>query len=178
MKTGNSMSQPSKQEYFRIMHARYQRARADADRSEILDELCEVCSYHRKHAIRKLNRPLPKTKQKHRHQPRGTTYNAKVVGVLKAVWEAASYPWSVRLKALLPLWLVWIRLRYALTLEQERQLLGISARQIDRRLQPHKLELKRRLYGRTKPGTLLKHQVPIRTDHWDVTEPGYVEIDL
>jgi len=45
-------------------------------------------------------------------------------------------------------------------------------------LQPHKLELKRRLYGRTKPGTLLKHQVPIRTDHWDVTEPGYVEIDL
>ncbi len=160
------------------MHARYQRARSDQDKSAILDELCQVCGYHRKHAIRKLNRSLPDSKKKRRRKPRGTTYNAKVIGVLKAVWEAAGYPWSLRLKALLPLWLVWIRLRYALTPEQERQLLAISARQMDRRLQPHKLELKRRLYGRTKPGTLLKHQVPIRTEHWDVTTPGYVEIDL
>lgn len=172
------MSQSSKHEYFRIMHGRYQRARADEDKSAILDELCEVCGYHRKHAIRKLNRPLPKLKHPPRRQMRGTTYNAKVIGVLKAVWEVAGYPWSVRLKALLPLWLVWIRMRFALTPDQERQLLVISARQIDRRLQPHKRELKRRLYGRTKPGTLLKHQVPIRTEHWDVTEPGYVEIDL
>lgn len=178
MKTGNFMSQPSKQEYFRIMHARYQRARSDEDKSAILDELCEVCDYHRKHAIRKLNRPLAKAKPKARRKVRGTTYNAKVIGVLKAVWEAAGYPWSVRLKALLPLWLVWIRIHYALTPAHERQLLAISARQMDRRLQPHKLKLKRRLYGRTKPGPLLKHQVPIRTDHWDVTEPGYVEIDL
>ncbi|MBI4675710.1 MAG: transposase family protein [Chloroflexi bacterium] len=172
------MSQNSKQEYFRIMHARYHRARSDAEKSQLLDEFCEVCSCHRKHAIRKLNRPLPTRKKKSRRKARGTTYNAKVIGVLKAVWEAAGYPWSVRLKALLPLWLVWIRIRYALTSEQERQLLAISARQIDRRLQSHKLELKRRLYGRTKPGTLLKHQIPIRTEHWDVTEPGYVEIDL
>jgi|SRR5437868_6442758 len=178
MKTGNAMSQPSKKEYFRIMHARYQRARSDQDKSAILDELCQVCSYHRKHAIRKLNRSLPDAKQNRRRKPRGITYNAKVIGVLKAVWEAAGYPWSLRLKALLPLWLVWIRLRYALTTEQERQLLAISARQMDRRLQPHKLELKRHLYGRTKPGTLLKHQVPIRTEHWDVTAPGSVEIDL
>lgn len=178
MKTGNAMSQPSKKEYFRIMHARYQRARAEQDKSEILNELCAVCGYHRKHAIRKLNRPVPDSKKKGRRKPRGTTYNAKVIGVLKAVWEAAGYPWSLRLKALLPLWLVWIRLRYALTAEQEHQLLAISARQMDRRLQPHKRELKRRLYGRTKPGTLLKQQVPIRTEHWDVTAPGYVEIDL
>ena len=178
MKTGNYMSQTSKYEYFRIMHARYQRARSDAEKSQLLDEFCEVCQCHRKHAIRKLNRPLPKRKKKQRRKTRGTTYNAKVVGVLKAVWEAAGYPWSVRLKALLPLWIVWIRIRFALTAEQEHQLLAISARQIDRRLQPHKLELKRRLYGRTKPGTLLKHQIPIRTEHWDVTQPGYVEIDL
>jgi hypothetical protein len=178
MKTGNCMSQHSKQEYFRIMHARYQRAHTDADKAELLNELCEVCQYHRKHAIRKLNRPLPASPKKRRRNARGTTYNAKVLSVLKAVWAAAGYPWSVRLKALLPLWLVWMRIRYALTPEQERQLLAISARQMDRRLQPHKLKLKRRLYGRTKPGTLLKHQVPIRTEHWDVTEPGYVEIDL
>jgi hypothetical protein len=172
------MSQTSRHEYFRIMHARYQRACSDAEKSQLLDEFCEVCQCHRKHAIRKLNGPLPKCKKKQRRKTRGTTYNAKVIGVLKAVWEAAGYPWSVRLKALLPLWMVWIRLHFAVTPEQEQQLLAISARQIDRRLQPHKLELKRRLYGRTKPGTLLKQQVPIRTAHWDVTQPGYVEIDL
>jgi hypothetical protein len=98
--------------------------------------------------------------------------------VLRAVWEAANYPWSTRLRALLPLWLPWVRQRFSLTRAQEKQLLAISARQIDRRLQDHKTQLKRRLYGRTKPGTLLKHHVPIKTDHWDVTQPGYTEVDL
>lgn len=172
------MSQHSKQEYFRIMHTRYQQARTKAEKSALLDELCQVCGYHRKHALRKLNQPFAKPQNRTRHKARGTSYNAKVIGALKAIWEAAGYPWSVRLKALLPLWLPWIQLHFALTPEEERQLLSISARQIDRRLHPFKRERKRRLFGRTKPGTLLKHQVPIRTEHWDVTTPGHVEIDL
>lgn len=49
---------------------------------------------------------------------------------------------------------------------------------MDRRLAEKKRKLKRRIYGRTKPGTLLKHHIPIKTDHWDVNEPGYCEIDL
>jgi hypothetical protein len=66
----------------------------------------------------------------------------------------------------------------ALSPEIERQLLSISARQIDRRLGDRKRRLKRGLYGRTKPGTLLKHHIPIRTDNWDVTVPGFGEVDL
>jgi hypothetical protein len=95
-----------------------------------------------------------------------------------ATWEAAGYPWSVRLKALLPLWLPWVRRRFGLAAQLEAQLLALSPRQMDRRLQPHKRQLKRRLYGRTKPGTLLKHHIPIKTDHWAVTQPGFTEIDL
>ena len=38
-------------------------------------------------------------------------------------------------------------------------------------------QLRRRLYGRTKPGTLLKHPIPLKTDHWDVQVPGFTEID-
>jgi hypothetical protein len=57
-------------------------------------------------------------------------------------------------------------------------MLEISPRQIDRRLKPRKTELRHRIYGRTKPGTLLKHHIPIKTDHWDVTCPGFAEIDL
>jgi transposase InsO family protein len=60
----------------------------------------------------------------------------------------------------------------------ERQLLAISPRTIDRRLQPHKQQLRRRRYGRTKPGTLLKHHIPIKADRWDVTTPGFGELDL
>ena len=60
----------------------------------------------------------------------------------------------------------------------ERQLLAISPRQIDRRLAPQKQILKKRLYGTTKPGTLLKHMIPIRTDFWNIHVPGFQEIDL
>ena len=48
----------------------------------------------------------------------------------------------------------------------------------DRVLAADKREVRRRLYGRTKPGTLLKHHIPLRTDRWDVTTPGWTEVDL
>jgi hypothetical protein len=79
---------------------------------------------------------------------------------------------------LLSIWRPWIHRHFQLTRQQEQLLLTLSARQMDRRLQPHKTKLKKRFYGRTKPGILLKHHIPIRTQHWEVTEPGYVEIDL
>lgn len=72
----------------------------------------------------------------------------------------------------------WVKKRYSLTPKIEHQLLSISARQIDRRLKVRKTQLKRRLYGRTKPGTLLKHHIPIKTDSWNVKTPGFTEIDL
>jgi transposase InsO family protein len=65
-----------------------------------------------------------------------------------------------------------------LTPATEAALGRISARQIDRVLAPHKRTIRRRQYGRTKPGTLLKHHIPLRTDRWKVTAPGFTEIDL
>ena len=79
-------------------------------------------------------------------------YGPQVLSILAAIWEAAGYPWSVRLKALLPSWMPWIRKRYRMTSATEKQLLGISARQIDRRLRERKSERKRRIYGHTKSG--------------------------
>jgi len=97
---------------------------------------------------------------------------------LRLVWEAANYPWSVRLKALLPLWLPWLKKRLSISPRLQNQLLRISPRQIDRRLQPYKVQAKRRLYGKTKPGRLLKHHIPIKAERWEVNQPGYAEIDL
>jgi len=73
---------------------------------------------------------------------------------------SGDYPWSVRLKALLSEWMPWIRRRFRLTPEIERQLLRISARSIDYRLGGEKWKWRRRLYGRTKPGTLVEASHP------------------
>lgn len=166
----------SRREVLRAIWERY-RGSQGKEKTEILDEFCRICGYHRKYAIWLLKRPCPRERPRARRR-RGSSYHPETIEVLAAVWEAAGYPWSVRLKALLPLWLPWIRRRFELSAETEQQLLRISPRQIDRRLQPRKTRLRRRLYGRTKPGTLLKHQVPIKADRWDVSEPGFTEIDL
>jgi len=60
----------------------------------------------------------------------------------------------------------------------EEKLLSISPSTIDRALRAKKRALKRRLYGRTKPGTLLRHKIPVKTDTWDVERPGFLEADL
>jgi len=71
-----------------------------------------------------------------------------MLAVLTAVWEAAGYPWSVRLKAMLPTWMPWIRKRFKMSRKTERELLAISPRQMDRRLRDQKRQARRRLYGR------------------------------
>jgi hypothetical protein len=157
MKTGNRMSQRSRRDYLQSIHARCQKADR-REKQRVLDELCASCCYHRKHAIRLLNQARPGKPVQPRRRRRGQTYGPKTISVLKAVWEAADYPWSVRLKALLPGWMPWIRRRFRLKAETERK-------------------LRRRLYGRPKPGTLLKHPIRLKTDHWDMEAPGFTEID-
>jgi hypothetical protein len=170
------MSKRSRWDYFTAIYSRYQKA-PKASKETMLDEFCQVCGYHRKYAIRKLAGPPPKKTPPRRHRRKPFAYSPAMIGILQAVWEAAGYPWSVRLKAVVVDWMPWIKTRFALSAALEQQLRAISARQIDRRLGPRKRRLTNRLYGRTKPGTLLKHQIPIRTDHWDVTTPGFTEVD-
>jgi transposase InsO family protein len=158
------------------MWPRYRKA-GRAEKGRLLDEVCQMTGYHRKYAVRRLNGPPPESRPP-RRRLRGPTYGQPVDHALRLVWEAANYPWSVRLKALLPRWLPWLKKRLSISPRLEGQLLRISPRQIDRRLRPYKVKAKRRLYGRTKPGTLLKHQIPIKAERWEVDEPGFTEIDL
>jgi hypothetical protein len=169
------VSAQSKREYVQAIYQRYRGARRP-EKQRILDEFCQVTRHHRKHAIRLLNGPAPGAARP--PQRRALTYSPAVIEALRAIWEAAGYPWSRRLQALLPLWLPWARRRLRLRPAVERQLLAISPRQMDRRLAPHRRPLLQRLYGRTKPGTLLKHHIPLKTDRWEVATPGFTEIDL
>ena len=150
-----------------------------AGRSRLLDEFCAQTGYHRKYAIALLGKPADTPPPGTTPRRRGPTYSPASVRILARIWKSAGYPWSARLKALLPQWLPWARLHIpGLTPEVECELLKMSSRQMDRRLQGKKRKLKGRIYGRTKPGSLLKHHIPIKTDNWDVHEPGYCEIDL
>ena len=170
------MSQKSKWEYLKAIYTRYRKASKDL-RALILNEFCQVCGYNRKYAIRLLNGPAPQ-KPKLSPKPRRPTYGAKVISLLSTIWEAAGYPCSQRLKALLPLWLPWAQKHFPISAQVQKQLLSISPSTIDRRLKAKRRLLKKRLYGRTKPGTLLKHHIPIKTDSWDVSTPGFTETDL
>ena len=131
---------------------------------------------HRKAVIRLLGRPTGRPQPRGRGRP--VRYGPVVVGTLRRIWEAAGYPWSVRLQALLPTWLPWASKRWRISRDVAERLRTMSPRQMDRCLRPFKSELRKRQYGRTKPGTLLKHQIPLKTDRWDVQVPGFTEIDL
>lgn len=171
------MGNKGRWEYLRAIYERYRLAGREG-KNVILNEFCANTGYHRKYAIRLLNGPRPEKWRKKRERRREVSYGQETLAILTAVWEAAGYPWSARLKALLPAWMPWIRKRFGVRAEIERQLLKISARQMDRRLAAQKTQRRRRIYGRTKPGYLLKHHIPVKTDSWDVRVPGFTEVDL
>ena len=168
------MGPEAQREYLARMRERYVVA-TRREKGRLLDEAVSVTGRHRKALIRFWRR---ERRSRRRRGGRPTRYGPAVVRALAAIWTAAGYPWSVRLKALLPAWLPWARRRLALTPPTEAGLRAISARQIDRVLAPQKRTIRRRQYGRTKPGTLLKHHIPLKTDRWAVTVPGFTEIDL
>lgn len=164
--------------YLETVYKRYRKATKQS-KTKILDELCYVCKYNRKYAIFKLGQlPIREKPRVGPRRKRSSKYDYQVLEVVEKVWKAANYPWSLRLKEILRLWLPWIRKRYRITQETEEKLLSISPSTIDRALTEKKQRFKRRLYGRTKPGTLLRHKIPVKTDSWDITRPGFTEADL
>ena len=156
------------------IHERYQRASKKV-KTKILEEFIRMCHYNRKYAIRLLNVPIKDSLKPRRK--RVPFYSSKALKILESIWEAAGYPWSVRLKALLPIWMKWARERFGIDSKTEAELLTISARQMDRRLGPKRWKIRKKMYGTTKPGSLLKSQIPIRTKNWDIKKAGYSEID-
>jgi hypothetical protein len=165
-------------EYLQSVYSRYKRANRK-EKSIILNEFCQNCGYHRKHAIRALTTFKRFTKPKPKRRGKPSVYNkAPIIAPLKRIWLAANLPCSKRLKAILLLWLPFYETehgklpKYALTALQ-----NISAATIDRLLKPTRIKYKGRGRSTTKPGTLLKKHIPIKTDQWDETRPGFLEAD-
>ena len=145
---GTRVGPHARREYVARMRERYEMA-TRAAKSRLLDEVCEVTGYHRKAVIRLLRRPVWNRRP---GRGRPVRYGPVVVGTLRRIWEAAGYPWSVRLQALLPTWVPWACRRWRIPRDVAARLRTMSPRHMDRCLRPFKCELRKRQYGRTKPG--------------------------
>jgi hypothetical protein len=170
----------SKWEYAEALRARYRRA-AKRDKGRILDEFVAVTGYHRVYARRLLGRPPPPGGD--RRRARARRYGPAEVALLRACWEVADGICSKRLAPFLGELLEQLAACGALPPEATPEAVGrvgrMSAASIDRALRPHRAAWPRRGLGTTKPGTLLKGQVPIKTyADWDGTAPGFLEVDL
>ena len=174
------MSPKSKREYFKSIAQRYQIS-SKKDKSKILAEFCQVCHYHRKYAIAKLNAYKTthrKPPGKQRPGPKPIYSHPQLLEALKTIWIGTNLICSKRLKAAIPDWIGPYQIDNGyLPIDLIKKLLKISPPTIDRLLKPIK-----RLYqgkGRctTKPGLLLKHHIPVKTKQWDEFRPGFLETD-
>lgn len=162
--------------YLNSLSKRYKTA-TKHEKGVILDELCAASGFHKKHAIRLLN-AQKKKRQRPINQGRPAVYPAELyLEPLKRIWLLSDQLCGKRLKMALPLWLPYYSNTYdALEPTVYEGLLSISAATIDRLLTSSRVRSKRSMCG-TKPGSILKKHIPIKTDQWDAEKPGFLEAD-
>jgi hypothetical protein len=172
------MSLTSKRELAAEVGPRY-RAANRTDKGQILDEFVAVTGYERKYAITVLNHPPKERRRQVRLKAR--RYTPEVKDALVQVWRVADGICSKRLIPGLAALVNALERHGELVLDTPTKalLLMLSSATADRLLQAERRQLKKHGVTTTKPGTLLKHQIPIRTfADWDDDRPGFVEIDL
>jgi Integrase core domain len=166
---------------------RYQRGQKK-EKQKILDELVKLTGYNRCYARRVLRNQGRRGKGQRKQisgergrSRRGKQYDERVLVALRRIWLILDFICGKRLVAIMPE--VLKRLEYFSELKVDartrQKLLRISAATIDRLLGPERRKHQLRGRARTRPGTLLKKQIPLRTfSEWNEQRPGFVEIDL
>ncbi len=174
------MSKKSKSEYLQTIRLRYLKSSKD-EKKIILDEFCTVCEYNRKYAIRVLSKTgeVIEVRQKKRTGPKAVYDKEFVIEFIKAVWIATNLICSKRLKAAIPIWLPWYETTIKPLSKKEAAVLRkISPATIDRLLRKFRDRYSKRGLCTTRPGSILRELIPIKTEQWDEKRPGYIEVDL
>lgn len=169
------MRQTTRGEVLEKLRRRYRNAGA-VHKRKLLDQAQELLGYHRKAAIRSLRAPTvvrgPRiiTGRPVMYEP------ALLERWLRPIWAATDYACGRRLEAMLPEWIpAYEAHERRLPAEARDKLLGASARTLDRLLEPLRGEGGGR--SLTRPGTLLRHQIPIRGSVWEEGKAGWLEVD-
>ena len=173
-----SVRQQSKHELAVALRTRYLKATRE-EKGQLLDEFVVTTGYHRKWACRLLRHGPPEANGKGGGRPK--KYSSVLIGALRRVVELSGWICGKRLAPFLRELVPALEDEGVLRLEGEvrEQLIGMSAATIDRRLRLFKLQKRPSGYTTTKPGSLLKQQIPVHTHTpWEEQRPGYVEIDL
>jgi hypothetical protein len=161
------------------MAKRYRRA-TKTEKGTMLDELCALTGWTRRHARRALVEALSKRAQPPR-RPRPRIYDDDVLAALRFVWAALDAPAGKRLAPFMAEVVEALERHGELELHPQvrAKLLSISAATIDRALADDRRRLRIRGRHGTKPGSMLRRQIPIRTfSEWDDRRPGFCEADL
>jgi hypothetical protein len=173
------MSLISRRELIIVVSLRY-RAASRSDKSRILDEFVATTGYERKYAIQVLNHP-PKERRVRQKRLKARRYPPLVKDALVKLWHIADCICGKRLVPGLPDLLTALERHGELTLDEPTRqlLLAISPATADRLLKDERRARQGRGLVTTKPGTLLKQQIKVRTfADWDDARPGFVEVDL
>ena len=171
------MSKRSKQELTKEIHPRYLRA-SKAEKKKILDEFTAATGYHRKYAIKLLKHGIKR--KGYKKIGRKKKYQGEVVDVLEKIWDISGRICSKRLHPFLPEMVSVLEREGELSCRPETKtlLLSMSRATIDRCLKKARYTSPKGI-STTKPGTLLKKSIPVRTWHeWNDTKPGFMELDL
>lgn len=143
----------------------------------ILSQLEGITGYHRKYLTGILAH-VPKRKRIIRRK-RESRY-MEIIKPLRTLWAVSNYACGVRLKPMIPSYLTALRQHKELSVIRKERilLLTISSATIDRMLKHDRKRINLKGRSRTKPGTLLKQQIPIKMwTGWDNTKVGFLEID-
>ena len=169
------MSKELKKDWLPKLRARYARRNREG-KSRMLDELCDDYKYERKYAIKLLSGSVT-TACSGVHPGPEPRYLA-IQSVVKHIWLQAEQPCGKRLVPILQQWLPYYERRFERLRPGHRKLVRqISAATLDRLLAPARAEQVGRGRCGTKPGSLLRCEIPIRTGTWDLSRPGYLEAD-
>jgi hypothetical protein len=172
------MTKIGKRELLEAIRPRYLRA-SKTEKGRILDEFVTTTGYHRKYAIRLLRHGPPRRPTGRRRGQR--IYTLAVIQALTEIWEVCGRICSRRLHPFLPEILQVLEQHHELVLPADTKalLLRMSRATVDRLLKPARARHPQRGLSTTKPGTLLKKAIPVRTfADWDDARPGFLELDL
>ncbi len=145
-------------------------------RGILLDELCDLTGMNRKYLIRKLNKKKSQTKSRRGAKP---IYEPRIyLPIIKPIWLAADQICGKRMKSVIKDWLPFYEAEFGAIEEPLRlKVLQISSATLDRLLKPIKVNFPGRGISGTKPGSIIKNQIPIKTNQWEETKPGFMEAD-